>query len=83
MLTELEIGTDIAACETALIQMVQQDRGVRVRELPARMIDLIESFAGAQVLDRTVVVVHFRRTPGSDSNRQFHAEVEHFATAAA
>jgi hypothetical protein len=63
--------------------MVQQDRGVRIRELPARMIDRIESFAGAPVLDRTVVVVHFRSTPGNDANRQHHAPIEQFATAAA
>jgi sigma-B regulation protein RsbU (phosphoserine phosphatase) len=83
-ITEQAMGTDIAACEAALIRMVQQDRGVKVRELPARMIDWIESFAGAQVLDRTVVVVHFRSTPpGSDPSRQFHAPIEQFATAAA
>jgi hypothetical protein len=82
-ITEPAIGTDIAACEAALIRMVQQDRGVRVRELPTRMIGLIESFAGEQVLDRTVVVVHFRSTPGSGSTRQLHAQIEQFATAAA
>jgi serine phosphatase RsbU (regulator of sigma subunit) len=82
-ITELAIGTDIAACEAALIRMVQQGRGLRVRELPARMINLIESFAGAQALDRTVVVVHFRRTPDNDATRQLHAPIEQFATAAA
>jgi serine phosphatase RsbU (regulator of sigma subunit) len=82
-ITGLAIGMDIAACEAALIQMVQQDRGLRVRELPARMINLIESFAGAQVLDRTVVVVHFRRTPKSDATRRLHATVQQFAAAAA
>jgi serine phosphatase RsbU (regulator of sigma subunit) len=82
-ITEPATGTNIAACEATLIRMVQQDRGVRVRELPARMINLIESFAGAQVFDRTVVVVHFRRTPGSDPSRRLYAPVEQFATAAA
>jgi len=82
-ITELAIGTEIAACEAALIRMVQQDRGLRVRELPGRMINLIESFAGANVLDRTVVIVHFRTTPESDASRQLRASIDHFATAAA
>jgi hypothetical protein len=82
-ITEPAIGKDVAACDAALIRMVQQDRGVRVHELPARTIDLIESFAGAQALDRTVVVVHFRSTPGSDASRTLHAPIRQFATAAA
>jgi hypothetical protein len=82
-ITEPAAGTDIAGCEAALIRMVQHDRGLRLRELPARMIDLIESFAGAQVLDRTVVVVHLRNTPGGDANRQLHAPIKQFAAAAA
>jgi hypothetical protein len=82
-ITELAIGKDIAVCEAALIRMVQHNRGQRIRELPARMINLIESFAGAQALDRTVVVVHFRRTPDSDATRRLHATVEQFVTAAA
>jgi serine phosphatase RsbU (regulator of sigma subunit) len=82
-ITEPATGTDIAACEAALIRMVRQDNGVRVRELPARMIGVIESFAGVQVLDRTVVVVHFRSAPGGDASRHLHAPFEQFATAAA
>jgi serine phosphatase RsbU (regulator of sigma subunit) len=82
-ITEPARWTDIAACEAALIRMVQQDHGVRVRELPARIIGLIESFAGVQVLDRTVVVVHFRSAPGGDASRHLHAPFEQFATAAA
>jgi serine phosphatase RsbU (regulator of sigma subunit) len=82
-ITDLAIGTDIAACEAELIRMVHQDRGLRVRELPARMINLIESFAGAQALDRTAVVVHFRSMPGRDAGLHLHAPIDQFATAAA
>jgi serine phosphatase RsbU (regulator of sigma subunit) len=82
-ITQPAIGTDSAVCEAALIRMVQQNRGVRVRELPARIIDLIESFAGVQVLDRTVVVVHFRSSPGGEANRKLHVPIEQFATVAA
>ncbi len=82
-ITQPAIGADIAACEAALIQVVQQARGLRVRELPARMIGLIESFCGAPRLDRTVLVVHFRSPPDSGSNKQLHAPIEEFAAAAA
>jgi hypothetical protein len=82
-ITQPAIGTDSAVCEAALIRMVQQNRGVRVRELPARIIDLIESFAGVQVLDRTVVVVHFRSSPDGEANRKLHVPIEQFATVAA
>ena len=81
--TEPATGTDIAACEAALIRMVQQDRGARVLELPPRMIDLIESFAGPGVHDRTAVVVHFRSAPQAGANRHIHAPIEHFAAATA
>jgi len=82
-IAEPVIGMDIAACETAVIRMVQQDHGVRVRELPARVIDLIESFAGRQDPDRTVVVVHFPGSPGSRASTHLHARTAQFAAAAA
>ncbi len=61
-LIALSDGITEPATESALIEMVQSGRGVRARELAARIIDLAESSAGSRVFDRTVVVVHFRST---------------------
>jgi hypothetical protein len=57
-LIALSDGIAEPACDTALIEMVQ-DCGASVRKLPARIMDLMESPRGPGVFDRTVVVVHF------------------------
>ena len=66
-------GITEPAREAALIRMVQHDQGLRVRELPARIIDLVESFAGPRVF-----VVHF-----GCASRRLGARFAHPAEAAA
>ena len=58
--TEAAVPVDIAGCERALVEMVLRERGARVRELPARILNLVDALAGPHVLDRTIVVVHFK-----------------------
>jgi serine phosphatase RsbU (regulator of sigma subunit) len=58
--TEAAIPVDIAGCERALVEMVLRERGARVRELPARILNLVDALAGPHILDRTIVVVHFK-----------------------
>lgn len=79
----LSDGVAEPARESALIEMVQHDRGLRVRELPARIIDLVESIADPRVPDRTVVVVHYKCASDGDAGDQLHARFEHPAVAAA
>ncbi len=58
--TESAVPVDIAGCERALVEMVVRERGARVRELPARILNLVDALAGPHTLDRTIVIVHFR-----------------------
>ncbi len=58
--TEAAVPMDIAGCERALVEMVVRERGARVRELPARILNLVDALAGPHILDRTIVVVHFK-----------------------
>jgi serine phosphatase RsbU (regulator of sigma subunit) len=64
--TEAAIPVDIAGCERALVEMVLRERGARVRELPARILNLVDALAGPHVLDRTIVVVHCKDTRVKD-----------------
>jgi len=68
---------------SAVVQMVQHDRGYRVRELPARIIDLVESIAAPRLLDETVVVVHFKFASDGGASSQLRERFPHPATAAA
>jgi sigma-B regulation protein RsbU (phosphoserine phosphatase) len=79
----LSDGIAEPARESAVVQMVQHDRGCRVRELPARIIDLVESIAAPRILDQTVVVVHFTCASDGGASSQLHERFAHPATAAA
>jgi phosphoserine phosphatase RsbU/P len=67
-LIALSDGITEAAREEALIELIRQGRAQRAFELPARIIDLVESFAGPRVLDRTVIVVHFRSSRSEEAD---------------
>lgn len=82
-LIALSDGIAEPAFETVLIRMVQQDRHLSVRELPTRIIGLVESFAGPRVFDRTAVVVHFRSEGDGGARSQLRARFAHPAAAAA
>jgi hypothetical protein len=58
--TEAAVPVNIAECERALVEMVLRERGARIRELPARILNLVDALAGPHILDRTIVVVHFK-----------------------
>jgi hypothetical protein len=71
--TEAAVPVDIAGCERALVEMVRRERGARVRELPARILNLVDSLAGPHVLDRTIVVVHCKDMRVKDAHDEEEA----------
>jgi serine phosphatase RsbU (regulator of sigma subunit) len=64
--TEAAVPMDIAECERALVEMVLRERAASVRELPARILNLVDALAGPHILDRTIVIVHFKDTRMKD-----------------
>jgi serine phosphatase RsbU (regulator of sigma subunit) len=80
--TEAAGPLDIAGCERALLEMVLRERSASVRELPARILNLVDSLAGPHTLDRTIVVVHCKDARVRDAHDEDEAAQRRILTRA-